>query len=89
MEQKIRLISEAFSMQPINFEVQEKLGKFDRPEFTVKIIKKEEVITDYHNGEPNTRTCYIGYNHNGEKMFQYLANTVNVHYDMSIKPEQL
>lgn len=83
MSQKIKSIVEAFSMQPQVFETVKELGNYYKPELTIKNIEKEEVITDYENGQGNQRTCYVGYNHNGDKMFQYLASTVNVNYDLS------
>ncbi len=82
MSQKIESIVEAFSMQPAVFKIVKELGKYYEPETTLKNIEKEEVITDYENGQGNQRTCYVGYNHNGVRMFQYLASTVNVHYDL-------
>lgn len=77
---KIQSITEAFSMQPVTFIIEKKLGQFNMPEKTLKNIEKEEIITDYENGQPNQRTCYVGYNWNGAKMFQYLASAVNVVY---------
>lgn len=68
-------------MQPATFRIEKELGKFSRPEITLERIEKEEVITDYENGQGNQRTCYVGYNHHGHKMFQYLAHTVNVCYE--------
>jgi len=81
MSQKIESIVEAFSMQPAVFRIEKELGKYSKPELTLKNIEREELITDYENGQGNQRTCYVGYNHNGVKMFQYLAHTVNVHYE--------
>ena len=83
MSQKIQSIVEAFSMQPAIFRVEKELGKYSKPELTLRNIEREEVITHYDCGDAISQTCYIGYNHEGAKMFQYLAKTVNVHYETS------
>jgi len=78
---KIKSIMEAFSMQPQWYVVEEKLTQFSKPELTIKNIEKEETVVGFDSGNPIQITCYIGYNHNGNKMFQYMANTVNVNYE--------
>jgi len=80
MLQIIESITEAFSMQPATFRIIEELGKFDKPELSLKNIEREEIITHYECGDAMQQTCYIGYNWEGNKMFQYLAHTVNIHY---------
>lgn len=83
MSQKIESIVEAFSMQPAVFRITKELSQFHEPETTLKNIEREETVVGFDSGNPIQITCYIGYNHNGNKMFQYMANTVNVHYDLS------
>ena len=68
---KIISISEAFSMQPISLSVVDKPSSYD-PENSIKEIKLE--VMD------ETTSVYVGYNFEGKKKFQYLANAVNVHY---------
>jgi len=79
MKQVIKAISEAFSMQPITFRVQE-LGQWSKPELTIRNIEIEELVIGQDCGNPIQITHYVGYNYNNEKMFQYMCNTVNVHY---------
>lgn len=71
--EKVKSISEAFSMQPITITVTapDKRTKFD-PSQDIERIELEVL-------DENT-SIYVGYNFEGEKKFQYLANTVNVHY---------
>ena len=69
--QKIKSISEAFSMQPITLRVTGKPTPFDS-ENSIKEIKLEMM--------DEVTSVYVGYNFEGEKKFQYLANSVNVHY---------
>ena len=71
--QKVKSISEAFSMQPITLQVvsEKKRSKFDPSQDIEKI--ELEVMDENTN-------VYVGYNFDGEKKFQYLANAVNVHY---------
>jgi Tfp pilus assembly protein PilX len=78
---KIKSITEAFSMQPKTFEAIKELGAYYSSDLTIKNIEKEETVVGFDSGNPIQITCYIGYNHNGERMFQYMANTVNVNYE--------
>lgn len=73
MSEKVKSISEAFSMQPVTISVTppDKRTKFDPSQDIEKI--ELEVMDEY-------TTIYVGYNFEGEKKFQYLANAVNVHY---------
>jgi len=72
-EQKVISISEAFSMQPITITVTnpDKRSLSD-PSGDIERIELESM-------DENTNV-YVGYNFEGKKMFQYLANSVNVHY---------
>lgn len=71
--QKVKSISEAFSMQPVTLQVvsENQRSKFDPSQDIEKI--ELEVMDENTN-------IYVGYNFDGEKKFQYLANAVNVHY---------
>lgn len=77
MEQKVKSISEAFSMQPITLTIVEesKRSKFD-PENDIKEIKLEgkQISSD------ELISVYKGYNFDGKILFEYVAKTVNVHY---------
>lgn len=75
--EKIKSISEAFSMQPLLLPVlteNQLNANYDKSD-SAKEIKKEVVRID---GEPTE--VYVGYNPDGKKIFQYLAKSVNVHY---------
>lgn len=79
--EKIKSISEAFSMQPRHLEITEMSyyekckNEAAKKEF-IKVIKLED------KGQyPDKELYYVGYNFEGDKLFQYIANTVNVHYE--------
>lgn len=81
MEQKIKSISEAFSMQPRCEDVYE-CKKYGEPKdkFTfLKEIKLEQVPLP-HQEEGQGEWFYVGYNFQGGKIFQYLMMSVNVRY---------
>ena len=71
MENIIKSISEAFSVQPITISVDNEIRSFD-PGNSIKEIKLE--VMD------SSTNIYVGYNFNGEKKFEYIATAVNVHY---------
>lgn len=73
-EQKIKSISEAYSMQPIHISVNPNKNIYGDDE-PVEI--KEELI---HNPNGEYLSVYIGYNNKGRRLFRYLVNSVNVHY---------
>ena len=77
---KIRSITEAFSMQPKEFIVEDKLSEFSNPDQSIKSIEIVECVLGYDSGNPIQVTCYVGFNFNGKMMFQYMCNTVNVQY---------
>ena len=83
MKQKIKSITEAFSMQPnihsITFEHQVNINDEKTRQFIIKEINLErtEMLI---NGSYVQYEVYRGYNWNGDKLFEYLANSVNVHY---------
>lgn len=78
MNQKIKSITEAFSMQPESFHVYKVKGNEDclRPTLIAE-IRLEESAGLYDN-EPEY--YYKGYNFQGQLLFQYIARTVNVQY---------
>ena len=65
---QIRMIIEAFSIQPNYFCVGDKMNN-------KKIIDciKFEI-------RPNHEDVYVGYSENGEKLFEYIVKSVNVQY---------
>lgn len=81
---KIKSITEAFSMQPATIETKEQF-MYDNalkanPKYAItfcKEIKAETLQVD------SDKACnfYVGYNFNGDKMFEYLQSSVNVHYE--------
>jgi hypothetical protein len=79
---KIKSIKEAFSMQPQIFEVY-KLN--DDQYYGSKCIGKnliKEIKLEYLEGvyDKEFVEYYVGYNFEGEKIFQYLTKSVNVEY---------
>lgn len=76
--EKIKLISEAFSMQPVTLEVLTEgqlKADYDKSNSAKEIIKETVLI------DRNPTEVYVGYNPEGKKIFQYLATSVNVHYE--------
>lgn len=69
---KVRSITEAFSMQPETLSVTSKDAKFYDPENSIERIELEVLYEDCN--------VYAGYNFKGVKKFQYLEKSVNVHY---------
>jgi hypothetical protein len=76
--QKIKSITEAFSMQPAYFQVYEVRG--NETSFLPSLIAeiKLEAQESAYTNEPEY--YYIGYNFYGNLLFKYLAKTVNVQY---------
>jgi len=70
MKNKVKSITEAFSMQPATLSIVDKPAKFN-PKDSIKEIKLEIV-----NGDLNV---YTGYNFDGKRLFMYNAKSVNVH----------
>ena len=75
--ERIKSISEAFSMQPITIEVLSE-NQLSIPDSSqdIKIIQSESIVLD--SGE--IIEVYSCYNFEGEKKCQYLKKSVNVHY---------
>ena len=71
MGEQIYSISEAFSMQPTPLHVG---GNTISGKKIARIMLQEIKC----NGDPFE--AYIGYDADGNKLFHYLKNTVNVHY---------
>jgi hypothetical protein len=87
--EKIKSITEAFSMQPCSFSIcltPEKQMRNNK-EFIhehkgcIKEIKLERLQVGTKCGDPVEELYYVGYGFNGEKMFKYIYNSVNVHYE--------
>lgn len=74
---KVKYISEAFSMQPevlIVLTEEQYESYYNKPR-ACKEIKLEQ-IQGIHEEVPTA--YYVGYNFEGNKIFQYLAKSVNV-----------
>ena len=69
--EKIKSITEAFSMQPATLYCVSAPDSWNEVESIAKI---ELEIMD------ETTNIYVGYNFDGKKLFQYLEKSVNVHY---------
>lgn len=67
----VQSITEAYSVHPVTLKVVDTPSTY-APEKSIKNIELE--ILD------NGLEVYVGYNFEGEPLFQYLANSVNVHY---------
>ena len=79
MEQKIQSITEAFSMQPMTLYVGQKVGNCNPLSGEIAEIKEEQ-INIMINGELKPHDVYRGYGPDGNIIFIYLANSVNVYY---------
>lgn len=85
--EKIKSITEAFSMQPCcksvtsteDYEKWKSTNPAGR-DGDIKEIKLETVQIGRKYGEPIEDLYYCGYNFEGKKLFQYLALTVNVDF---------
>lgn len=83
--EKIRAITEAFSMQPETYSIttldaynKRKEQGYYGYENMIKEIKHESIQVS--GGGPEM--YYVGYNFEGKKLFQFLANTINVHFEV-------
>jgi len=76
----IKSLNEAYSMQP-NFVCvcTDYEHYYDKPNACKEIVFERQVIGT-KCGDPVEELYYVGYNFQGEKIFQYLANAVNIHY---------
>jgi len=70
--EKIKSISEAFSQQPITLHANPQ----SKNELSASEIKYE--LLNVSTGGPEY--YYVGYNLKGQKIFQYLASSVNVQF---------
>jgi hypothetical protein len=80
--EKIKSISEAYSQQPKSEHIvseQQFEHYYDKPN-ACKEIKKETVKLGYECGNEVEILCYVGYNFDGKKLFQYKCDSVNVEY---------
>ena len=68
-------------MQPRHIETLENNEDcYDKPN-ACKEIKIEKICLGLKCGEPVEELYYVGYNFEGQKIFQYITNTVNVHFE--------
>lgn len=81
--QIIESISEAFSTQPRTMSVCENYDTYYDKEKACKEIRLETIEIGKKCGDPVQELYYVGYNFQYDKIFQYIANTVNVHYKRS------
>ena len=81
MGQKIKTITEAFSMQPATWMTTNPDSKFLNEETNCKEIKLETLQIGYECGNPVELLSYVGYNFKGVKIFQCIATAVNVTYE--------
>ncbi len=86
--EKIKSITEAFSMQPNTFETKNQIQHENTIKYSNSIANRDckEIIFEKHVighkcGDPLEELYYVGYNFEGQKIFQYIANTVNVHFE--------
>lgn len=70
---KIKSISEAFSMQPATYRVGSKYGPVE--------IRAESVCVGREYGNPIEQAHYVGYDENGQKLFSVIAIAHNVQYE--------
>lgn len=74
--QEIYSITEAYSMQPTEIAVGDKVRNYHtQTEAVIKRIVQEDV---YITGDPFD--YYVGYDEEGNRLFEYRKGTVNVKY---------
>ena len=73
---KIRLITEAFSMEPRRHEVHNLYWNDDN----LERIELERVTIGTECGNPVEKLMYVGYDDKNIQLFRYLAIAVNVEY---------
>ena len=73
--QKIRSITESFSMQPATLQVIDDPEMYFDPDAACVEIK-----VGHATREGNPYECFRGYNRHGEVLFRYWSGSVNVHY---------
>lgn len=78
--EKIKSVSEAYVQDGKCWTVADKDMLYFNPLHHCKEIKPEMVML-----HPEHKLCYVGYNHKGQKVFQYLADSVNVEFDSEAK----
>ena len=84
----VMAISEAFSMQPNHLSVcTDYEHYYDKPRACMIIVKEIQTIGT-RCGDPVEEIYYVGYNFDGQKIFQYIANAVNVTYFPSGNPNK-
>ena len=75
MEQKIKSVSEAYSMQPRTYSVTEDLGDWQDAKTEIKEIKIELVYSEGDGYE-----FYVCRNFHGNKLFEFPKLSVSVSY---------
>jgi len=84
MTNKIKSVSEAYSVNRRTWQIVDKNNKHFRPDKDCVEIKLEKIkfdFVDYFEED----WYYVGYNIKGQKLFQYLADSVNVEFDTEVK----
>lgn len=83
--EKIKSISEAYNQDAKYWGVWDKDSPHFNPQYHCKEIKLENIRSgtgEYGYIEMN---YYVGYDHEGRKIFQYLADSVNVEFDTEVE----
>jgi hypothetical protein len=82
MKEKIYSISESFSMQPASFYVNGTISNVVDGVIVKNIIDRIEFeIIQFPTEGENCKLQYcVGYNKEGNKLFQYRADSVNIHF---------
>lgn len=79
--EKIKSISEAFSMQPITLEVKNEQGYKNYPDSLKHQCCKEIKVETMQVDSDKACDFYVGYNWEGKKIFEYLRSAMNVNYE--------
>jgi hypothetical protein len=79
--EKIKSITEAFSMQPNYFQTTSLERYINSNEATRGTLCKEIVSENRQVDSDKQCSFYVGYNFDGEKIFEYLQSSVNVHFE--------
>lgn len=75
----IKSITEAFSQQPFKHEI---VSEEIYPTYWNKVLAVKKIILETRRVDSD-KECnfYVGYNYEGEKLFEYLQSSVNVNYE--------
>lgn len=79
--QKIKSLSEAFSMQPMSYTVGEKLNRYYSTKPGPVLARIEAEVKNYPvAGDPFECYYFVGYDDEGNVLFEFRRESMNVFY---------